>query len=87
MTDFFHGQIPALPEADKERLSKMNPKLKDKPEKLLDLYIDEKVKDDIDANFERIKKEVEALVDYMYGITKPFADQDKARRKEEEENE
>lgn len=85
MTDFFHGQIPALPEPDKERLSKMNPKLKDKPEKLLDLYIDEKVKDDIDANFERIKSEVAALVDYMYGITKPFADQDKAKRKQEEE--
>ena len=85
MTDFFHGQIPALPEPDKERLSKLNPKLKDKPDKLLELYIDEQVQDEIDANFERIKKEVEALVDYMYGITKPYADRDRAKRKQEEE--
>ena len=87
MTDFFGGQLPELTHEDEDRLSKQNPKLKGKKDKLLEKYVDEKVGEDVQANFERVKAEAQGLVDFLYQLTKPLADEDKKRRKEEEDDE
>ncbi len=84
MTDFFGGQIPTLTPEDKDRLSKLYPKLKDNDDKLLEKYMDEIVNATIMRNFEKVKADVAFLVEKEYERTKEFAERDKERRKQEE---
>ena len=84
MTDFFGGQIPTLTPEDKDRLSKLYPKLKDNDDKLLQKYMDEIVNATIMRNFEKVKADVAFLVEKEYERTKEFAERDKERRKQEE---
>lgn len=75
MTDFFGGVMPEVPEADRERLEKIYPKLKGKDEKIRDKYIEEKVNEEVMRNFEKIKKDIRDMVEKEYARTKVFADQ------------
>ena len=75
MTDFFGGVMPEVPEADRERLEKIYPKLKGKEEKIRDKYIEEKVNEEVMRNFEKIKKDIRDMVEKEYARTKVFADQ------------
>lgn len=75
MTDFFGGIMPEVPEADRERLEKIYPKLKGKEEKIRDKYIEEKVNEEVMRNFEKIKKDIRDMVEKEYARTKVFADQ------------
>lgn len=84
MTDFFGGEQPTLPEAEKERLEKIYPKLKGKDDKLLDKYIDELVNTAVQKNFEKIKQDVKDLVEREYERTKPFAQAYKEQQEAEE---
>ena len=87
MTDFFGGKIPALSPEDKDRLSKLHPKLKDNDDKLREKYMDEIVNDTIMRNFEKVKADVAFIVEKEYERTKEFAERDKARRRAEEDDE
>lgn len=83
MTDFFDGKMPEVPEADKIRLEKIYPSIKGKPQKIQDKYIDEKVTEDVQRNFEKIKEQIRNMVEKEYLRTKPFADA-KAEQQEEQ---
>ncbi len=75
MTDFFEGVMPEVPEEDLIRLKKMYPKLKDKPKKLRDKYVEEKVDEAVMRNFEKVKKDIQDLVEKEFKRTLPFAQQ------------
>lgn len=83
MTDFFGGVLPELPEKDKERLGKLHPKKKDDDKALLEYYIDEKVNEAIQKNFNKIKKDIADMVEKEFQRTKQFADEAKERAREE----
>ena len=84
MTDFFNGKMPELPEADKIRLGKIYPSLKNKENKLLDKYIEEKVNEAVMRNFEKVKADIRNMVEKEFIRTKPYADAYKAEQENEE---
>ena len=86
MTDFFGGVLPQMTDAEREDLKKQYPKFADKEDKLLEMYIDKKVKSAVQQNFEKIKKDIHDLVEQEYQRTKPLAERDAARKKKEEED-
>lgn len=83
ITDFFGGETPDMPEADRERLGKIYPKLKDNEEELRRKFLAEKVNESVMRNFEKVKADVKRLVELEYERTRPFAEAEKARRRAE----
>lgn len=79
MTDFFAGEMPSMPDSDKERLEMLYPKLKGKDDKLMEKFIDEKTNESVMRNFEKIKKDIKDMVEKEFERTKPFADMKKAQ--------
>ena len=84
MTDFFEGEMPVLPDSERDRLEKIYPKLKGKDDKLLEKYLDEKVNEAIQKNFNQVKSDIRIMVEKEYERTKEFADRAKAAEEEEE---
>ena len=84
MTDFFNGQMPVMPEEDKQRLEKIYPKLKGKDDKLLEKYVDELVQVSVQKNFEKIKADIRTLVEKEFERTRPFAEAYKAEMERNE---
>ncbi|MBR1434025.1 MAG: TraM recognition domain-containing protein [Bacteroidales bacterium] len=84
MTDFFDGKLPTLSPEDKERLAKLNPKISNRDDLLLEKYIQEVIDDIVKRNFQSVKDDVKWLVEKEYEFTKPFAEADRERRKAEE---
>ena len=82
ITDFFDGKTPQMSPADRDRLEKMYPKLAKKEEKLLEKYMDEKVKEVIDANFNKIKQEVHDFVEKEFEGTAVYAERHAAEMKQ-----
>ena len=83
MTDFFQGNMPQIPEAEKARLEKIYPKLKGKEDKISEKYIDEKVNDKVMKNFDKVKEQIRTMVEKEYLRTKPFADAKAAEQEQQ----
>ena len=83
MTDFFGGQMPVMSEQDRTRLEKIYPQMKGKEAELMQTFLREKVDEIVRANFDKIKQDVQDLVDREYKRTLEFAERDKQRRKAE----
>lgn len=73
ITNFFGESIPEMPQEDEERLGKLWPKLKDKKDKLHEKYLDELINKAVQENFNKVKKDIEVLVENEYGRTLPLA--------------
>lgn len=73
ITNFFGESIPEMPQEDEERLGKLWPKLKDKKDKLHEKYLDELINKAVQENFNKVKKDIEVLVENEYSRTLPLA--------------
>ena len=73
ITNFFGDSIPEMPQEDEERLGKLWPKLKDKKERLHEKYLDELINKAVQENFNKVKKDIEVLVENEYKRTLPLA--------------
>lgn len=82
MTDFFDGVMPTLTDADRDRLSKLWPKLAGNEDKLLDKYIDEEVNKAVQRNFEKVKQDIRNMVEKEYERTFVFAQRAKEQNME-----
>ena len=78
MTDFFDGKIPELPKDEEERLGKLYPKIKDNKDKLLEKYMDEEVQKAVMRNFEKVKRDIQTMVEKEYDRTLEFVEAAKA---------
>ena len=86
MTDFFGGVEPVVPDKEKERIIKQNPKMKKTNQAILEVYKKELVQKAVNLNFNKVKEDVKNFIEREYQRTKPFAEIDKQRRKAEEED-
>lgn len=82
ITKLFGDTTPDLPEADKERLSKMYPKIAGNEDALKAKYIDELVQVEVLKNFKKIKNDIREIVEKEYERTIPLAE----KRREEMQN-
>lgn len=74
ITNIFGGDMPDMPENDRERLKKLWPKLADNEKELQRKYIDELVQTEVQKNFQKIKNDVKFIVEKEYERTKPLAE-------------
>ena len=86
ITQFFADGMPEMDDKEKAELAKQFPKLADKEDKLYEKYLDKLINKDVEENFNRIKKEVQELVDFEYKRTLPLAAAAREREGQDDED-
>lgn len=85
ITKIFGDTMPALQDADRERLKKIWPKLADNEKALHAKYIDELVQVEVLKNFKKIKDDIRFIVEKEYERTKPLAEKYKQEMQNEDD--
>lgn len=83
ITQFFNDGLPEMPEADKTRLEKIWPADAGNEKKIYNKYLTELVNVEVNANFNRVKKEVEDMVNREFERTMPLAERYRAENENE----
>lgn len=84
ITDMFRGSAPAPTGKDVERISLTHPELAGNEKKINELFVREKIQEEVLKNFNAVKADVRALIEKEFERTAPFAEAYRAENGVEE---